>query len=123
MRKKLFENLNDLNKLSIAVDKAFKFRDFQFIPYLRFKSDWRVQIIPPFGGAVARFYVSKGDKEVSVYLDRFDMLGYEGEPYWEAYQIKGGGDDVDVDVDVDPVRFKMAEANELISHIEEILDQ
>ena len=55
------------------------------IPFIKFPSDWEVQIIPPFGGAVARFCVKKGDKQVSIYLDCYERLGIFGEPYWEIY--------------------------------------
>lgn len=58
------------------------------MPVLRFPSQWRVQIIPPFGGALARFVVyGKGNAQVSVYFDAYEMLGCYGEPHWEAYPI------------------------------------
>ena len=53
------------------------------IPPLRFKEEWEVQIIPPFGGALVRFLVSANDKLLSVYLDGYNMLGgVRGEIYW-----------------------------------------
>lgn len=58
------------------------------IPALKFDADWEVKIIPPFGGAMGRFLVSKnGGHSVSVYLDCHDALGYMEQPYWEAYPI------------------------------------
>lgn len=64
------------------------------IPSIQFPSDWSIQIIPPFAGAISRFRANKGKESISVYLDCFDMLGsldYELEkepiPYWEAYPI------------------------------------
>ena len=59
------------------------------IPYIQFPSDWKVQITPPFAGAVVRFRVQKNDAEVSVYLDCYDRLGYYGSPYWEVYPHEG----------------------------------
>lgn len=61
------------------------------IPLIKFDPDWEVKIIPPTGGAVVRFLVRKGSKEISVYLDCYGLLGFFGSPYWEAYPI---GEDV-----------------------------
>ena len=61
------------------------------IPYLQFDDDWKVKIIPPFAGALARFIVKKGDKTVSVYFDGYSKLGYMYDrnnnpiPYFEIY--------------------------------------
>jgi hypothetical protein len=55
------------------------------IPYIQFPTDWKVQIVPAFGGAVVRFKVQKDDMVVSVYLDCYDKLGYYGSPYWEVF--------------------------------------
>ena len=57
----------------------------QEIPYLSFPSDWKVKIVPPFSGAMVRFYVKKEEAFVSVYLDCYDLLGFYQEPYWEIY--------------------------------------
>ena len=69
-------------------------------PWLTFKSDWKVKVIPPWAGAMARFVVEKNGKSVSVYYDVYDRLGFYGEPYFEAYPIYGdtqryGRDEVD----------------------------
>lgn len=62
------------------------------IPFIEFPRDWRVQIIPPFGGAIVRFRVKLPNSNTkSVYLDGYDRLGCYGEPYWEVYPV---GDDV-----------------------------
>ncbi len=53
------------------------------IPFLKFPSDWEVQIIPPFAGAVVRFRVISKGVEISIYLDCYDNLGHFGQPYWE----------------------------------------
>ena len=73
-------------------DIAYKYSDvmehekwLKEIPYIRFPSDWDIKVSPPFGGAVVRFLIRKGDANVSVYLDCYDMLGYVKEPYWEVY--------------------------------------
>ena len=81
------------------------------IPAIEFKSDWKVKIIPPFAGAIVRFYIDKGDKHISVYLDCFDNLGCVGEPYWEIFPYK---DDV--------ARILMNDVDELVSLISEVLD-
>ena len=58
------------------------------IPYISFPAEWKVKIIPPFGGAVIRFYVMQENAEVSAYLDCYDNIGLCGEPYWEIYPYK-----------------------------------
>lgn len=76
------------------------------IPAIHFDPGWNVQVIPPFGGALARFRVMVGDKTSSVYLDGHEALGFFGEPYWEVYPV---GDDVG--------RCAMADTDELLSLI------
>lgn len=62
------------------------------IPFFEPKAGWKIAVIPPFGGAVARFRVELPDgRSKSVYLDCYDELGCYGEPYWEVYPV---GDDV-----------------------------
>ena len=55
------------------------------IPYLKFKSTWEVQVIPPFGGATVRFRIKKGKAAISVYLDCYNRHGVEPTPYWEVW--------------------------------------
>jgi len=55
------------------------------IPFIKFKEGWEVKITPNFAGSVIRFLVKYKEKEVSVYLDCYDNLGCEGQPYWEIY--------------------------------------
>lgn len=76
------------------------------IPAIQFDHDWKVQVIPPFSGALVRFRVTVGDKTASVYLDGYETLGLFGEPYWEVYPV---GDDVG--------RCAMADTDELLSLI------
>lgn len=82
------------------------------IPAFNFPSDWNVHITPPFGGAVARFRVTKGEARVSIYLDCYDELGVVGEPYWEIYPS----------VDGDVGRYLMNETEEVIKGIHESLE-
>jgi len=81
------------------------------IPHLHFKQDWKVKIIPPFGGAIARFWIDKGDNHVSVYLDCYDKLGYFGAPYWEVYPYEE-----------DVYRVAMNDTDELLKIIAEVID-
>lgn len=59
------------------------------IPAIKFDPEWEVKVIPPFGGAMARFVVLAGEKRVSIYLDCSDNLGCVGEPYWEVHPVDG----------------------------------
>lgn len=74
------------------------------IPAFKIKPDWLIQIIPPFVSAIVRFRISKenfkDDQFISVYLDCYDLIGYMGGPYWEAYPVNDdvcrcGIDDID----------------------------
>ena len=82
----------------------------------RFDSDWDVRIVPPFGGAITRFTITKGDKHVSVYLDVFSRLGlmYDATgdhvPYYEVYDGK------------DTPRFLLDEVDETMSYIRTVLN-
>jgi hypothetical protein len=76
------------------------------IPYLKFKETWEVKIVPPFTGAMIRFWVKHGNKEVSVYLDCLDNLGFVGKPYWEVYPV-----------DNDAARVLMENVDELFNII------
>lgn len=82
------------------------------IPFIRFDADWDVRIIPPFNGAIVRFYVKKGERSVSVYLDCYDTLGYMQKPYWEIYPFE---DDVH--------RVEMDNVQELTEKIREELNR
>ncbi|MEM6483814.1 MAG: hypothetical protein AAF662_02350, partial [Pseudomonadota bacterium] len=56
------------------------------IPDITFDEGWRIRVIPPFAGAVARFRVNE---HTSVYLDCYDDLGCVGQPYWEVHPVDG----------------------------------
>lgn len=81
------------------------------IPFLSFPKGWEIQVIPPFGGAMARFCVRKGEAEVSVYADFNDALGIVGQPYWETHP----------NTDDDCDRFLINETDELIASISKSL--
>lgn len=77
------------------------------IPAIQFDAGWKVQVIPPFSGALARFRVTDGDKTASVYLDGYEVLSCFGEPHWEVYPV--GDDNIG--------RCAMADTDELLSLI------
>jgi hypothetical protein len=78
------------------------------IPFIPFKQGWLVKVIPPFGGAVARFMVSQDEKNyVSIYLDCYSQLGSWDAPYWEVYPYDG-----------DTFRCSINEINKLVDAIE-----
>lgn len=81
------------------------------IPSLHFKPEWEVKIIPPFGGAVARFTVHCNKKHVSVYLDWHGRLGCMNGPYYELYPFDG-----------DVKRYYLNETEELIKDIDSVLE-
>lgn len=78
-----------------------------YLPSLRFKSEWDVQVMPGFFGAFTRFRVNG---YISVYLDFYNRLGFAPGPYWEVY----AGDD--------PVRFPMRDTISVIDHISSIIE-
>lgn len=99
------------------IESQEKWRDWAGkIPAIRFDSDWDVRVIPPFAGALARFWVGKGDKSVSVYFDGFSALGFmmddtgEPIPYYEIYD------------GCDTERFYMNETDEMMNRIRDILN-
>lgn len=98
-------NTKALYDETFEVDKWIK-----QVPRLRFKEEWEVKIVPPFGGAIIRFLVSANDKFLSVYLDGYNMLGgVRGETYWEVFD----GEDIE--------RFKFDKSERMMARIEEKL--
>ena len=79
------------------------------IPDLNFDPFWEVRVVPPFGGAVIRFYVKNmfNGRFVSVYLDCYAHLGAVDEPYWEIYPDKTG----------DASRFALHDTENLLKEI------
>lgn len=55
------------------------------IPYIKWPSDWEVKAVPPFCGAIIRYWINTPRGKVSVYLDCYDLLGFFGSPHWEVY--------------------------------------
>jgi hypothetical protein len=83
------------------------------IPSFNFDKEWDIKIIPPFGGAVARFLVFKGDNRIcSVYLDWFGRLGAVYEPYYELYPYEN-----------DVKRYLLDDTDELISDIRDLYNE
>jgi len=84
------------------------------IPSISFPSDWKIKIIPPFSGAIVRFQVTKSDsnKNLSIYLDCYEILAFFGEPYWELYPYEG-----------DTFRCKMADTDKLLEAIMHSFDE
>lgn len=96
------------------IEEKEKWRDWiEKIPFIQFKPDWKVQIIPPTVGAMARFRVLKPDckEEISIYLDCLERLGHFGGPYWEVYPHRG-----------DVARCSIEDVDTLIQYIEEAGD-
>ena len=104
------------NRIMVGIEWERKFDAREWcrtIPYIPFKEGWKVKVIPPFAGAVARFLVSLNEKNyVSVYLDCYSILGAWREPYWEIYPYNG-----------DTFRCKMEEVDQLIEAIEHSLKE
>lgn len=102
----------DLEMQRYAIERKEKWKEIiNEIPTLNFKKEWNVKIIPPFGGALARFTVDYNGNHISVYLDWYSRLGCVDEPYWELYPWE---DDVK--------RYYLAETKELMKDIEMVLE-
>ena len=88
------------------------------MPKLHFDPDWEVQIIPPFLGALIRFWITKGNKFVSVYFDAFSKLGvvynncHEFVPYFEILDENKNT----------TYRYLLDESEEMMAKIREILN-
>ena len=86
------------------------------MPSLHFEKEWGVQVIPPFGGALARFYIVNNGRFVSVYFDPLNRLGIYGadkpEPYFEMYPYDGG----------DVQRYGIDETDEMMKDIRKVLN-
>ena len=109
------ENKTKAMTLSYELGEQFEWKKWaNQIPFIKFPDDWVVQVIPPFAGAIARFVVKEatGNHKVSVYLDCYDMLGFNETPYWEIYPI-----DADDERNRFPLRCEMAKTGRLIDFI------
>jgi len=114
--------MDSLTRWKIASDyeRAFDQRGWiKKIPSIQFPQDWLITIIPPFAGALIRFCVAtqkNPEKEISVYLDCYSMLGYYDdpcEPHWEIYPNCEG----------DNERFAMNDVDALIGGINAALSK
>lgn len=92
------------------IEDSYEFRKWaQEIPKLKFASNWRIQMLPPFGGTIVRFgVVDEHNNYVSIYLDCYDALGIYGSPYWEIHPLGG-----------DVARYDMNNTTGLIAGITE----
>ena len=107
----------DLENMRRYVEREEGWRDISTtLPYISFPPEWEVKILPPMGGAMARFLVRApwtDGRTVSVYLDTHDRLGWVGQPYWEIYP----------NVDDDCTRYLLAEVADMLAGIEASLAQ
>lgn len=106
-----FERSQDLLSQRFKLESAEHW--FSIIPQilpLHFKEEWDVKIIPPFSGAITRFYISYNDRFVSVYLDWYDRLGIFKKPYYEIYDGE------------DTKRYSLDNTDEMMSDIDQILN-
>ena len=54
------------------IDAMNEYRNWaQKLPAFHFDKEWDVKIIPPFQGAIIRFYISYNGKFISVYFDAY----------------------------------------------------
>lgn len=105
------ENM-ELEMQRYAIESKEKWREIcNKILSLNFKKEWNVKIIPPFGGALARFWIGYKENHVSVYLDWYGRLGCVDVPYWELYPFED-----------DTKRYYLEETEELMKDIEKALE-
>lgn len=82
--------MTDILRYKIEADERWREFGGASMPYIQFPSDWKVQMIAPFGGALVRFrVVLPSGRSKSIYFDAHDSLGCVGEPYWEVYPYRG----------------------------------
>lgn len=107
-------NMKDRMNARSLYENAFETGKWvEEVPYLNFKEEWSVKILPPFCGAIIRFHIeAPNGNRVSVYLDGYDILGSMGQPYWEVF---GGCRDV-------TERFLSEEHEQMMAYIEESLE-
>lgn len=118
-----YEEFEDrgMNRLEMGMlyDRVFETKKWgDLIPYLEFKTNWKVRITPPSVGATIRFLVRRDTSpkwhHVSVYLDAYSNLGsMEGRPYWEIYPYSKLES---------TKRFVLEDSSAMLEAIEEALD-
>lgn len=85
------------------------------IPFFKLPPHISIAVIPSFAGALARFLLRNEitKKDISVYFDAYNFLGFYGEePYWELFPNLEG----------DVSRYKMSDIDDLINEAIIILD-
>lgn len=98
----------------LNVEYHENWRDYSnLVPELNLDSEWRIKILPPWGGALIRFIISYKDCTVSTYFDAHNRLGCMLEPYWEIYPNRDG----------ECSRFLIKESDQLVDAIRESLIQ
>lgn len=107
-----------ISKDRIEIENEERWRYWcEAIPYLHFDSDWVVKVIPPFGGALSRFVVKKGNKSVSVYFEASCNLGWYADkhgnplPYFEIYPYEN-----------DVKRYGIDQTEQMIADIRKVLN-
>lgn len=101
-----------IREASHRIEKALDYeRWMKELPFLTIPEGFRIKVVPPFHGAVIRFWIQKADavdmeNSVSVYFDSANVLGWMSEPYWEAYSIDG-----------DCARYKVGEEDKMMEDI------
>ena len=106
-----------MRKIMLKTKMAEEYKWMKWVEDLNFKEDWKIKVIPPFGGAVVRFQIKHKEDEdawVSVYLDCYRELGAVDEPYWEVYPYQY--EDYE-----DVYRVILGNEDELLEKIEESL--
>lgn len=91
-QEKKYEGKRGVLNARWSVESDEKWREIiDTFPWVEFPAGWRVQVIPPFAGATARFRVKLPGSEdaISIYADHYNALGWYGSPYWEVYPYHG----------------------------------
>jgi len=102
----------ELELRRFRIEDEEKWREIiEDIPALNFKKEWNVRIIPPFSGAMARFWIDYNNKWVSVYLDWYGRLGVMDQPYYEVYDGEN------------TIRYLLNETDKMMDDIDKILNR
>ena len=86
-------------RCSLEKSEGWQDIDFELIPFISLGERFVIKVIPPFGGALCRFFVSMKDEygdltgHVSVYLDWFGRFGSSDGPFWEVYPNEDGNNE------------------------------
>ena len=112
-----FDNKFSLLQIRYKLEEKERWKDWiKKLPSFNFDSDWNVKIIPPFAGALIRFYIEKNGKTASMYLDVNSRLGFmyddndEAIPYYEIYTD-------------DTYRYYLNQVDEMMADIRKYLNE